>query len=949
MQTPILKTKLYIPPARPGLIPRPRLYNKLGEGLRPGCPLTLVSAPAGFGKTVLLSSWISHVGIPVAWLGLDSADNDPLRFWRHIVAALQTIKAASDESMQIAMEAVQGIPQDLLVTSLINDIAQINGIAILVLEDYHLVENKSIHDGINFLLNHLPPQFHLVITTRSDPPLQIARRRAAMELNEIRAVDLRFTRDEVKSFLNESMKLGLSSEDIEALETRTEGWIVGLQMAALSMQGRGDKHAFITSFTGDDRYIADYLLEEVLQRQPPGLQDFLLRTSALNRLNASLCDAILDPMDLSSGAGVELVGSAEVNKPRLSSQDILEYLEHSNLFIVPLDDRRQWFRYHHLFTRLLNQRLIQTHGPQEIHAIKKKASRWLEANGMLPDSVEYALACADYENATRLIGMVGNEMFARSEINTVLSWAGELPVEMLVKQPTLCALFAWAALATGHSQQSERYLDLIEKSVGATTDAFLADTAGFAALQPLTRSALYEAGVIRARLALDQFDTKRTYDLARLVLPYLLEQNKQPFIFNEPYQLRAPLLQTMALAYKIDGDLETASCYFSEAIDLAREQNNIHIYAISMSEIGQILILQGRLVEAAAIFQKALYAPEIHVERMSVFSSMSFVGLGTLAYELNDLEKAERLLREGLKLARIWNYWEALIPGYLGLAQLLVVQGNLDEADKALGELKEVLTGATPILLTPVKAYQAWLAVLQGNLKFAQAWVESAGFGTKGDLDERLEAEAIIAARIYHTLGKTEQALELLARLLELVEKRESWGRAIQILALQALFQEASNLQDEAIETMRQALSLAAPQGYLRTFIDAGKPMAKLLTLYYEINKTAGDKSNLSSYLSRLLAAFDEEKTGLRHKTTGQAIETRPGLFMPPVSTEPLSRREQDVLRLMADGATNSEIARQLFLSVNTVKKHVANIFDKLDATTRVQAVKKGRRAGYLQ
>jgi LuxR family maltose regulon positive regulatory protein len=931
-------------------VSRPRLYNKLSEGLKPGCLLILISAPAGFGKTVLLSDWIFRVNLPTAWLGLDEGDNDAHRFWRHLIAALQTIRAASEETMQLALEAVQAPPRDVFIPSLLNDLAQIDAPALLVLDDYHLVENVAIHGDLNFLLNHLPPQFHIVVTTRSDPPLQIARRRGDMELVEIRASDLRFSPEETIYFLNDTMKLGLSRDDVQALDIRTEGWIVGLQMAALSMQGRSDKHGFITSFTGDDRFITDYLLEEVLQRQPANIQSFLLRTSILKRMNASLCDAILESNLPKPEPGRPIDLAAGKNEPVISGQEILEYLERSNLFIVPLDNRREWFRYHHLFTRLLTQRLLRIQGPLEIQTIQKKACQWFETNGLLPEAVEYALACDDYENATRLISMVGELMFARSELNTVLLWADKLPVELLLKQPALCTMFAWAALATGHPQQTELYLGLIEKSIGATIDACLADHTGFAALPPVTRSALYDVGVIRARVAIDQFDTRRTYDIARLIMPFLtLEQNKQPFLFNLPYNLRSPLLQTMALAYKIDGDLEKARRHFSDALDLAIDQDNVHIIAICMSEIGQILILQGHLKEAEATFQKALHYSEKLGERISTYFSMSIIGQGNLAYEWNDLDAAKRYLLEGVKLGRIWNSWETLVPGYLGTAQMMATQGHWEAAFTAVDDLEEIIKNLAPSLLISVEAYRARVHLAQGNTVQAVDWAKSARLDSEGEINERYEAEYLILARLFYAQGESKRCLNLLDRLRELAESGERWGRAIQIRTLQAVVLDACGLPDAAAEMLLPALKLAAPQGYLRTFLDEGHPMENLLINLRAGKKIAPEDGDLSGYLQVLLTAFDDEKVGLH--ITSKVLETK----YQPVSTplvlnvEPLSKREQDVLRLMADGASNTEIARQLFLSVNTVKKHISNIFSKLGAASRTQAVEKGRRLGYLQ
>ncbi|UCC65388.1 MAG: tetratricopeptide repeat protein, partial [Anaerolineae bacterium] len=675
-QNPLLATKLYIPASRSNLVPRPWLLARLDQGLT--AHLTLVSAPAGFGKTTLLCEWLSERQYPAAWLSLDRGDNDLARFLAYLIAALQTIHADVGQVARTLLQSPQPPPVESVLTILINEIATAWGDAslppgaryALVLDDYHLISARPVHDAVTFLLDHLPPQMHLVILTRADPPLPLARLRARNQLTEIRADHLRFTPDEATVFLNQVMGLDLSAEDIEALEARTEGWIAGLQMAALSLQDVADPHAFVTAFRGDDRYIADYLLEEVLQRQPVEFQRFLMQTSILDRLNGPLCDKVTG---------------------RCDSQSVLNTLERANLFLLPLDSRREWFRYHHLFASLLRQRLLDTAGPDTIQQLKRHAWQWHADHVFVGEAVDYALACGDYDQAAILIERLGQQLFMGNQLSTLFQWSGMLPDQVVTTHPQLNVMAAWAAHATGHPQQCERFVQMIEKAAGIAVEDFLETLPTPPRVSVLQKSALIEGAVIRSRLAVDRFDLERTFSLGERVLPYLTHQpDDGPFAFNPPFILYGPQIFILGLAHKYRGDLPTAAQHMSEAEQEARQNDVTHIIALSLGHLGEIQAMQGRLRQAEETFQRALHIAQSHPPLSSAYFGMASAGLGNLAYEWNDLMAAGDHLKAGLELGRLWNSWECLLPGYVGLARLHHARGEWEGACAALDELLDL-------------------------------------------------------------------------------------------------------------------------------------------------------------------------------------------------------------------------------------------------------------------
>jgi LuxR family maltose regulon positive regulatory protein len=597
--------------------------------------LTLISAPAGFGKTTLLSEWIRQSNRPVAWVSLDKGDNDQTSFLVYLVAALLTIEAGHFESIQTMLQAPQPSPLESVLTELINEIASVSQDFVLILDDYHVIETQPIHDALAFLLEHLPPLMHLVIASRSDPLIQTPRLRAHGQMTELRAEDLRFSAQEATLFLNQVMGLSLSEADVSALESRTEGWIAGLQLAALSMQGHmqsgEDTAAFISAFTGDDRYIVDYLVDEVLAQRPEGTQDFLLQTSILDRMTGSLCDAVTC---------------------QEGGQNVLEMLEQTNLFIVPLDNRRQWYRYHHLFAELLRQRFEESTTPEETKLLHQRASLWYEENNFLVESVEHSLVVEDYENVFRLIGSVGGmELLMRSQATTMLRWQAELPQDMLSSQPKLCMIFAWAWVATGHPTESERCLQVIEQTLGAEMEALFSEKGEAQALDPTIRAALVEIAVVRAELAIERGDIPEVLNLSNLVLSYL-EEDEGTYFFHPPKDSRMVILFIMGLAYKIRGELSQADSALSEAAALGQELGNVHVVSGACGRLASVQNILGHLRQAIGTCHQGLQLVQELVGERSPMSGLIHAELGHLLYEQNYMQAAIHHLQQGIDLPR---------------------------------------------------------------------------------------------------------------------------------------------------------------------------------------------------------------------------------------------------------------------------------------------------------
>ena len=891
----LLTTKLYAPQARPDLVPRPRLGERLEEAT--ASKLILVSAPAGYGKTTLLSEWRARRlgdGYPVAWVSLDGGDNDPARFLSYLVAALRTVEAGVGEAVLASLRSPHPPPVEPVVTALINDLlAAIPHDFALVLDDYHAVEAKPIHDAVAFLLEHLPPRMHLAIASRADPPLPLARLRARGQLTELRAADLRFVPEEAARFLRDAMGLDLSPAHVESLERRTEGWIAGLQLAALSMRDGEDPSGFIEAFTGTNRHVLDYLADEVLERQPERVRSFLLQTSILDRLSGPLCDAV-------TGRG--------------DGQAMLEELEHANLFAVPLDADRRWYRYHHLFSDFLRDRLRRTR-PEHVPGLHRRAARWYEDHGSVSEAMGHALAAEDFERAARLVEQNRVAMITRDELNTLSAWLKALPDELVRSRPPLCLAYAWVLVLTGQVNAVEPWLRDAERALDAS------------GAQPEERArVLGEVTAARVEVARMRGDVTRAVELSHRALEILPDDH---------VLLRSVVALNLGSAYWIRGDVAAASRASSEAASLSQEAGNVYITLVALRGLALVQAAQGRLREAAETYRRAQRLAAERGEKFLPAAGYAHVGMGELLYEWNDLEAAERHLREGIELGERGGPAIMLIDGYVALSRVMLARGG---ADAALGTLQKaqelVRTHNITLLVAKLAAHLARLSLAKGDVEAAARWARGSAAGVDDGPGFQREFERITLARVLIAQHRPGEALGLLERLLEPAQADGRMGSAIEALALRALALQAGGDTAEAVNVLARALSLAEPEGYVRVFADEGAPMAALLQRVLEAQKRGRVATPPGTqYVSRLLAALG----------AASAPPIPRGRAGAPV--EPLSERELEVLGLIASGMSNRQIARKLFVSLSTVKTHINNVYRKLEVRTRTQAV---ARAGEL-
>jgi LuxR family maltose regulon positive regulatory protein len=894
MSTPVLATKLYVPPPRPKVVFRPRLVARLDEGLYH--KLTLISAPAGFGKTTLVSEWVASGERPVAWLSLDEGDNDLGRFLVYLVAALQTVMADMGEGLLAMLRSPQPPSIETMLTALLNEIAATPNNFILVLDDYHVLDAQPIDQALTFLLEHLPPQMHLVIATREDPQLPLARLRVQGQLTELRAADLRFTPSEAAEFLNQVMGLNLSAEAIAALETRTEGWIAGLQMAALSMQGRSDTASFIRAFTGSHRFVLDYLVEEVLQRQHESVRSFLLQTSVLDRLSGSLCDAVTGRED---GRGV------------------LETLERGNLFVIPLDDRRQWYRYHHLFADVLKTRLMEE-WPGQVSALHRRASEWYERNGLPSDAIRHALAAEDFERAADLIELAGPVVQESSQTATWHGWVRALPDEMVRARPVLSVWYAYALLGSGELEaaearltDAEQCLELMnEQSENPAAEIVVVDEAQFRSL-PAT------IAVARAYYAQALGDVPGTVTYAQRVLDLLPEGEQLR---------RGQATALLGMTYWASGDLEAANRTFTNYTMNLRTAGNIPDAISTVCVVAEIRMALGRLREAASTLEQFLQFVMDQGEPVPPDTADLHRGLSELYLEQGKLDAAAQHLLSSKKLGEqaelpVWRYrW------CIAQARLNETQGDLDGALRWLEEAERLFIRTPLPDLHPLSAMKARIRVTQGRLAEAIGWAREQDLSVDDDLSYLREFEHITLVRILIARYRSnreeasiDEAMRLLERLLKAAEEGRRIRSVIEILVLQALAHQAQGNLSLALTPLEGALSLAEPEGYVRMFVDEGQPMAVLL-------QEAAQHGTVPNYANRLRAVFE--------KAEGRTPVTQ-------LLSEPLSDRELEVLRLLGTEMSGPEIARTLVVSLSTLRTHTQNIYSKLGVNNRRAAVRR--------
>ena len=917
----LLATKLHIPRARHGLVPRPRLVDRLTEAV--AGELTVVCAPAGFGKTALLADWARRSGRPVAWLSLDTADNDPVRFWRHVAAALGSIRAGAAQRLTAVLGPPLQRSPEAVVTALVNELAAVPDVVVLVLDDYHLVEAPAVHESVVFLLEHLPAGLRLAVACRADPPLPLARLRAGGSLAELRADQLRFTRDEAAALLREAAGAAWPEDAVAALAARTEGWAAGLQLAGLSLRGHADPAGFVAGFSGSHRYVLDYLAEEVLDRQPEHLRTFLLETSVLERLCGPLCDAVTG---------------------RTDGQRLLERIERANLFLTPLDEVRGWWRYHALFADLLRVRLGQEQ-PDRLPELHRTAAAWHEQRGLADDAVRHALAAGDAAWAARLVERHIGATLARPESATAARWLAGLPDEQVRARPRLCALRAFQAILAGQPAEVERWLGAADAALASEPTEETAGEQAAAGWEPgwLPADLPGSLAWLRADLARLRGDAEGTVGFARQVLARLPAGEGG---------LRFIAEWNLARASWLNGELGGAERALSGLAAARPAGENL---ALSVCwEHGRVLCAQGRLGAALASYRQALAAATPTEGPAPAALGLMHVGVAAILYEQDELAGALAHATEGLaacrQFAQGWSVTSArrLAEALVVLARVQLAQGDHAAASAAVSEAGEA--GPSPDvvdLFNPVGAQRVRLLIALGELAEAADWAAARGLDPDDQPSYPREREYLLLTRLLIAQGQPDRALPLLERLQAAAAAQARTGSLIEIGAVTALARAACGQDAGAVAALAAALELACPEGYVRVFADEGPPLATVLD-----RLIAGQRSGRMSpapgvplaYLRRLQAAF---RPGAARAVPPQVIPAAE--VAAPELAEPLTDRELQVLALLAAGIPNQQIARELVVALETVKKHVSHILGKLGAANRTQAVARARALGLLQ
>lgn len=899
----VLTTKLFVPPLRPQLVARPQLIERLNQGLRHKPSVTILSAPPGFGKTTLLSEWLAGLSQRLVWLSLDEHDNDPARFLVYALAALgdtpSPVPVTTPETSSFLMPLIHrlsAVPDELL----------------FVFDDYHVIQSPTIHRGLALLLDNLPPQCHLIIAGRTEPPLPLARLRSQGRLTYLTAAELAFTPAEAATFLNQVMQLDLAPDQIEALASRTEGWIAGLQMAALSMQGLADTAGFIRSFTGTHRHIFDYLTEEVLSRQPEPVQQFLLRTSILNRLSGPLGDAVLSAPDQAAA-------------PR-TSQAFLEDLERANLFIFPLDNERRWYRYHHLFADLLRDRLERQAGEAELAELHRRASAWFEQHGLAAEALRHALEALDLKRIVSLVKQKAAPYLSRGELSASLHWLESLPPELARSRDRVPLVSAWAEVLTGRLENTLTRLHELEQQ-GTGAEAGISPA-------PYLRG---EIAAIQAFVAYFQRDMAQAVPLFQAALRHLP---------GESLYLRGIVVQSLGTALSWRGQVEPAIQAYSESSQLNRMAGNRHITQLALWSLGLLRAEQGRLEQALDSFRRALPLSQPTAAQESPDSLPNpgrvHLSLAEVLYQRNELGAAQQELATGL--ARLGDSEDSgvLAGGYLILARLKQAQSDHPAAVQAIQEAVALAHSQPgPLYWTPqIAAYRAWLWLLEDNLQAVEIWARERSLWPL-TLPEQIpylhEAEYLLVVRLllaqaqvtrqlrrvtFHPdRAEQQQARAILSRIESAARAGGRTARLIEVLILQAL---SFTQEDDAqrLACLEEALALAAPEGFVRVFVDEGPRLADLL------HRLVSQGTSQKSFANKILAAFHTvAPTGL---------------------IEALSERELEILQLMATGMSNQTLAETLVLTVGTIKWHLNNIFGKLSVRSRTEAVARARELGLL-
>ena len=909
----LLATKLHLPRPRPGFVPRPRLVSRLDEGLDRG--LVLVCAPAGYGKTVALADWARRSGRPVAWLSLDAGDNDPVRFWRYVVAAVGPARPGVAGRLLPLFGPPPPSSFDGPVTALINELAAQpgDGEAVLILDDYHLIDAGPVHGSLSLLLEHLPPGLQVVLASRSEPPLPLGRLRARGQLAEVRGAELRFTADEAAALLQQAAEgagTALSDADVAALTARTEGWAAGLQLAGLSLRGQADPAGFVAAFSGSHRYVLDYLAGEVLDHLDGQMRDFLLETSVLERLSGELCDTVTG---------------------RTGSQALLERVERAGLFLVPLDEARGWWRYHHLFAGLLRARL-QAGRPARVAALHRAAAAWHQEHDLADDAVRHALAAGDAVWAARLIEQHFDAAMQQGQRATIHRWLAALPADLVHARPRLVLAQAWMVVVSGRVEAAGLALDAAQRaSVPGAEEPFEPSAGRARSLLANTRAAIT---IARGWLAWLRGDAEGA---AALVSQALGELTDGDWLLTSMCQLE------LALADRLRGRLDDAERGLTASIAGWRAAGE-RGWAVSVCDyLGQVHLARGRLDAALGTYQLALEIAAGPGQPALPAAGIVYTGIAKVEYQRDELDAALRHVTEGIARLRSAGHTAPMATGLARLSQIRQATGDPAGALEAIGEAERVAPSpAVGGLVNPVPAQRARLMLAQGNIAAAAPWAQQHGLGPADEPSYPQELEYLVLARVLLAQDRPAEALALLGRLLAWAVAQDRMGSVIEIQALRALALVADGDEPAAVRTLAEALTLASPQGHVRVFADEGPPMRALLGRIVAARR-AGQPPGRGipfRHLARVMQAFDG-KPAVPRSGPGTSAGV-PGL------ADLLTGRELQVLAMLAAGTPNRAIAEQLFVTVFTVKKHISHILAKLGAANRTEAVTRARELGLI-
>jgi ATP/maltotriose-dependent transcriptional regulator MalT len=887
----LLKTKLRVPPTRPEQVRRTRLFERLDAGL--SRKLTLIAAPAGFGKTTLVSAWVKERGITTAWLSLDKDDNDPGRYWSYFITALQTVEAGIGEDGLALLRSMPSPSFESILHRLLNEIGNIQTRFVLVQDDFHVIENQQIQEGIQFLVNHLPSSMNLILSTRANPPWPIARLRGRGEITELRVEDLRFSIEETTEFLNSIMGLALAPEDVIALDERTEGWVVGLQMSALSMQGRRDKSEFISAFAGSHRFILDYLVEEVLNRQPIELQEFLLKTSILDRMTGSLCDVVTNRND---------------------GQSILKQLDEANLFLLSLDDERRWYRYHHLFADILREALPQKF-PNQVSELYHRASQWYAKYGMLPEATNYALMSGDIDYLAQLIEENAIPIITvfSEHLPVLAGWLNVLPGEILHSRPWLAVARAWVLAYSGDLDSAEAVILETEKAISGKP----ANTSDGG----LQREHL--AGYLAAIRGY-WYCMKGNIDCGAEWMEKALLNLPQT---DEPTRVFSAIVLGAAIGMK--GDLEGGIQVLSEAASTHLDAIYPLLSILILGELAGLQILTGRIRQVIATCEKALHLAYGYYRSMGVQppnTGFVYARLGFVLREQNKLEAAIYYAQEAVRISKNWGQKDSLCLSYTYLALALQSHGEAVEAVQTMKKARQVSRDLSSSVDVLTAAYEAKLHGGSGDTAFLARWCDERGLSSDDEVSFFNVREYIVYARYLLIQDKTEECLALIARLLPIVENAGAMIYEIELLELEAMALHSQGKLEQAVAPLVRALHLAEPEGYERIFVDEGVRIRELLRQAVQSDLTIHNTSRLLAILEAGLQPEGEKVSATSTWRSKAANKT-------------LTRREIEILKMLITPQPVDEIAVELCISTSTLRTHLRNIYDKLGVHSRMEAV----------